>query len=447
MDSFLTFINQHRLDLNSSPCLLTVSGGVDSVVMLHLFQKAGFPVGVAHCNFGLRGEESEGDEQFVKALAEAYHLPFYSKRFNTKSFAREKHISTQMAARDLRYAWFEELRLTHNYTYIATAHHASDSLETTLLNLVRGTGLSGLHGIAGINNHLMRPLLLATKEQILTYARENGLQWREDRSNESDDYKRNLLRHKVVPVLQQLNPSLEATFIQSSAKLQSADLLLKAMLNEWAKGVVVEERGQFRISKQELSLENQPAYRLWHVLDKFGFSFQQSTQIIAGLSGLSGKRFLSDTHQLLIDREYLIIQEKIGDNANTSFLIDKLEGKFNFGSVSLILSNNPGDSDLPVSHTAYSAFINADKVKLPVTIRRWQQGDIFQPFGMQGKKKKLSDFFTDLKMDLFTKQNTLLLVNGNQEIIWVIGLRLDERYRIEEDTVNVLQIRAIVEDR
>ncbi|WP_439559664.1 tRNA lysidine(34) synthetase TilS [Dyadobacter sp.] len=423
-----------------------MSGGVDSVVMLHLFQKAGFPVGVAHCNFGLRGEESEGDEHFVKALAEAYHLPFYSKRFNTKSFAREKHISTQMAARDLRYAWFEELRLTHNYTYIATAHHASDSLETTLLNLVRGTGLSGLHGISGINNHLIRPLLLATKEQILTYARENGLQWREDRSNESDDYKRNLLRHKVVPVLQQLNPSLEATFIQSSAKLQSADLLLKAMLNEWAKGVVVEERGQFRISKQELSLENQPAYRLWHVLDKFGFSFQQSTQIIAGLSGLSGKRFLSDTHQLLIDREYLIIQEKIGDNANTSFLIDKREGKFNFGSISLILSHNPEDSDLPVSHTAHSAFINADKVKLPLTVRRWQQGDIFQPFGMQGKKKKLSDFFTDLKMDLFTKQNTFLLVNGNQEIIWVIGLRLDERYRIEEDTVNVLQIRAIVED-
>lgn len=427
--------------------MLAVSGGVDSVVMLHLFQKAGFPAGVAHCNFGLRGEESEGDEQFVKTLAEEYHFPFYSRRFNTKSFAREKSISTQMAARNLRYEWFEELRAAHNYTYIATAHHANDSLETTLLNLVRGTGLSGLHGISGINNHIIRPLLFATKEQVVAYAQENGLHWREDLSNESDDYKRNLLRHKVVPVLQQLNPSLESTFIQSSAKLQSANLLLKAMLNKWVEEVVVEKEGQLRISKQKLISESQPAYRLWHVLDKFGFSFQQSTQIIATLSGISGRQFLSDTHALLIDREYLIVQEKINNEANLSFLIDTLEGEFDFGSFSLSLSHSPKNFRLPMSHTANFAFINADTLKLPLTIRRWQQGDVFQPLGMQGKKKKLSDFFTDLKMDLFKKQNIFILLNGNQDVIWIIGLRLDERYKIDEDTVNVLQVRVAEGDK
>ncbi|WP_026632199.1 tRNA lysidine(34) synthetase TilS [Dyadobacter alkalitolerans] len=444
LDAFLTFINQHKLDLEKQPCLLTVSGGVDSVVMLHLFHQAGFPAGVTHCNFELRGEESDEDEQFVQQLSQAYDFPFFTKHFDVKSFAKEKGISTQMAARDLRYEWFETLRITNGYTYIATGHHANDSLETTLLNLTRGTGLSGLHGISGINNHLIRPLLLATKDQILTYAQENALTWREDRSNASDDYKRNLIRHKVVPVLQQLNPSLEATFIHSSAKLSSADRLLKEMLDEWARGVVVTEGEQVRISKAKIVCESEPGYRLWHLLDKFGFSYQQSVQIVANLHGISGRKYLSQSHILLIDRQDLILAKMDGNPEDLSLYINEKVGEFRWEGFSLRLVQRERNSNLPTYYSSNTAILNAKKLKFPLTVRRWQKGDFFQPLGMQGKKKKLSDFFTDIKADYFTKQHTFLLINGNGEIIWVMGLRLDERYRIRDDTADILEVSWVV---
>ncbi|MCE6989879.1 tRNA lysidine(34) synthetase TilS [Dyadobacter sp. CY323] len=447
LDSFLTFINQHKLDLKKQPCLLTVSGGVDSIVMLDLFGKADFPAGVAHCNFGLRGEESEGDEVFVRKLAESYGFPFFSKHFNPKSLTKEKGISTQMAARELRYPWFEELRIEHNYKYIATAHHANDSLETTLLNLVRGTGLSGLHGISGIYNHILRPLLLATKEEILSYAQENGLLWREDRSNDSDDYKRNLIRHKVVPILKQLNPSLEKTHGHSAEKLLSADHLLKEMLHEWAATIVTKKNDQIRINIFLLLTESQPVYRLWYLLDEYGYSYQQSAQIIANIPGISGRQFLSNSHILLIDREYLIVTKKNECKEYSSVSINALEGEFHLGGQSLRLSQKERNSNPWTCNDKNTVIVDPKKLKFPLTIRKWETGDVFQPFGMNGKRKKLSDFFADLKMDLFTKRNTLILLNGNQEIIWVLGLRLDERYRIDEDTVDFLEFTLILSER
>ncbi|MCF0060665.1 tRNA lysidine(34) synthetase TilS [Dyadobacter chenwenxiniae] len=440
LDPFLTFINQHKLDLKKQPCLLTVSGGVDSVVMLHLFQKAGFPAGIAHCNFGLRGDESEGDEQFVKELAKTYDFPFFSKRFDVKSFAKKRGISTQMAARELRYEWFEQLRAAHNYAYIATAHHANDSLETVLLNLTRGTGLSGLYGISGINSYLLRPLILATKEQILAYAQANGLHWREDQSNDSDDYKRNLIRHKVVPVLQQLNPSLEATFIHSADKLQSADQLLRELLDEWSIRAVIKKNDQIRIHIALLLAEGQAAYRLWHLLDQFGFSYRQSVQIIASLPGIPGRQFLSDSHILLIDREELIVQKKFEGLESSTWAIHVPNGELQLGGFILRLSQKDRDSLPRNAYDSQTVILNSQKLEFPLTVRKWQTGDVFQPFGMNGRKKKLSDFFTDLKMDLFTKQSTFILVNGNQEIIWVIGLRLDERYRVNPDTTGFLEV-------
>ncbi|SKB52282.1 tRNA lysidine(34) synthetase TilS [Dyadobacter psychrophilus] len=443
LDPFLTFINQHKLDLKKQPCLLTVSGGVDSVVMLHLFQKAGFPAGVAHCNFGLREEESEGDEQFVKTLANASGFPFYSKRFNVKSFAKEKGISTQMAARDLRYGWFEELRAGNNYSYIATAHHANDSLETTLLNLTRGTGLAGLHGISGINNHLLRPLLFATKEQILAYAQENGLQWREDRSNDSDDYKRNLVRHKVIPVLKELNPSLESTFNHSSAKLRSADQLLKEMLDDWAAGVVVKAEDQIRISKTMLILATEPAYRLWHILQDYGFAYSQVEKIINSLTGVSGKFFHSASHELLIDRENLILKKTAVDESNGDIQIVEEQHEVDLVGRHIILSKKIQNTDEGFLKSRSSVSINLDKVIFPLTIRKWKPGDVFQPLGMNGKQKKLSDLFIDSKMDQFTKKQTLVLLNGNGEIMWVVGVRLDERYKIHQGVTHILQVTFV----
>jgi len=441
LNPFLTFINQYQLDLKKEPCLLTVSGGVDSIVMLDLFLKAGFSAGVAHCNFGLRGEESDDDESFVRQLAERNGLPFFSKHFDVKSLVRSKGISTQMAARQMRYQWFEELRAANGYTYIVTAHHANDSLETTLLNLVRGTGLSGLHGITTLNGRLLRPLLFATKEEILAYAKENNLHWREDRSNDTDDYKRNRIRHKVVPALKELNPSLEKTFNHSGGKLLSADQLLKDMLNGWAESVVTKSNDQIRINVASLMAGSEPAYRLWHLLGNFGFSYQQSVQIIASIPGISGKQFLSDSHILLIDREALIVKSKAADQEHSNLTIFETEGEYKLGSFSLRMMQRGRDSNSRSGYENNTAFLDPEKLVFPLIVRKWQAGDTFQPFGMKGKKKKLSDFFTDLKMDLFAKQNTYILLNGNEEIIWVIGLRLDERYRIDGNEEKLLEVK------
>lgn len=443
LDPFLTFINQHKLDLKKQPCLLTVSGGVDSVVMLHLFHQAGYPAGIAHCNFGLRGEESEADEQFVRELSSRCGFPFYSKRFDVKSFAKNTGISTQMAARELRYEWFEEIRAANNYIYIATAHHANDSLETTLLNLARGTGISGLYGILGINNHLIRPLLLSSKEQILAYAAENGLHWREDRSNDSDDYKRNLIRHKVAPVLKALNPSLEKTFNQSSAKLHSADRLLTEMLNDWSAGVIVVEDDQILISKEKLSAEREPAYRLWHILQDYGFAYAQVGKVIEGLNGLSGKFFQSASHTLLIDRQNLIVKKTETSDLDVEIHIEENQQEVEFAGqcISIIKKRLHANDELIKSRNSVS--IDFEKLMFPLKIRRWSAGDMFRPLGMNGRRKKLSDLFIDLKMDQFAKKQVLVLLNGNGEIIWVVGVRLDERYKVQEDTTHILQVTVI----
>lgn len=440
LDPFLTFINQHKLDLKKQSCILTVSGGVDSVVMLHLFHKAGFPGGVAHCNFGLRGEESEADEQFVRELSKTYQFPFHTKRFDVKSFAKEKGISTQMAARDLRYEWFEALRTAHQYAYIATAHHANDSLETVLLNLTRGTGISGLHGISGVNNHLLRPLLLATKEEIRAYAEENGLSWREDRSNDTDDYKRNLIRHKVVPVLQQLNPSLESTFLHSSAKLTSADRLLKKMLDEWASGVVVSVGDQIQISMTKIFSEIEPAYRLWHILEAYGFAYSQVEKILESPNGISGRMFESASYTLLTDRQNLILKKKVFSASDDEIEIEESQSAVNFAGRLISLSKKDQNPNDDFSNTKNIVSINYEKLVFPLKIRKWKVGDAFQPLGMNGRRKKLSDLFIDLKMDRFAKEEALILLNGNEEIIWVVGVRLDERYKVQRGTACVLQV-------
>jgi tRNA(Ile)-lysidine synthase len=440
LDPFLTFINQHKLDLKSQSCLLAVSGGVDSIVLMHLFKQMAFPAAVAHCNFGLRGEESQGDEAFVKELSAKYEMPFFTKEFDVKSHKKEKSVSTQMAARELRYNWFEELRTENSFDWIVTAHHANDSLETTLLNLARGTGLSGVYGIAGINGNLLRPLLLAEKEAILTYANEHELHWREDRSNDSDDYKRNLLRHHVVPVLKQLNPSLEQNFNVTSERLDAANSLLDEFLSNWKSTVSEIKEDKFYIDIAALVGSSEPAYRLWYLLEKFGFSYQQSVQIIKGISGISGRQFLSKAHILLIDRGNLIIKKRSDDQETPRLEINCLQGDFQLNNLSLHFQRGERGPQPQAFNGKNAIILDPQKLVFPLSVRKWRNGDIFQPFGMKGKRKKLSDLFIDLKMDLFQKENTYLLLNGNGEVIWVIGIRLDERYRVGDSVAKAVFI-------
>ncbi|WP_221390824.1 tRNA lysidine(34) synthetase TilS [Dyadobacter sp. NIV53] len=443
LDSFLTFINQQKLHLSGQRTLLTISGGVDSVVMASLFHKAGFSAGFAHCNFGLRGEDSDQDEVFVRELGEYYGFQVYTKLFDTKAFVKENAISTQMAARDLRYPWFEKIRKENSFDWIATAHHANDSLETTLLNLVRGTGIAGLHGIAVQNNFLIRPLLFATKDEILDYARQNNLSWREDRSNQSLDYKRNVVRKRIVPVLKEMNPSLESTFLITSEKMRAAESLLTEFLENWQKDAVRQTDGQLHISISALLTSTEPAYRLWHILNNYGFRYSQVMQIAKSLRALSGKIFHSDSHMLLKDREDLILKPIERETITDSVIINKSEGDYSFADDCLHMSPEIKQPGLEIEKSKDIAYVDGDMLSFPLMVRQWLSGDIFCPFGMKGKRKKVSDVLIDLKLNIYQKEKISVLVNGNGEIIWVIGIRTDERYRITDQTQTMIRMEWI----
>lgn len=438
LDSFLTFINQHTPDLKQQPTLLAVSGGIDSVVMADLFHNLGLPAGIAHCNFGLRGEESDGDEAFVRALAARYNFPFFVTHPDVKTFAKNASVSTQMAARDLRYEWFEKIRQENGYQWIATAHHANDSLETLLLNLARGTGLAGLTGIAPVNGRLIRPLLFSNRADVGRHAAEHGILWREDRTNETDDYYRNKIRHHVIPVLSELNPSLETTFNVSSERLRAANALLEEHLQEWKMQIVSREAGNVRIPIAAILAKSEPAYRLWFILRDFGFQYGQARSVVASLDRTSGKQFFSLTHVLLLDRDSLVLKASSENSEQEELAIEQPDATLDWQGARLTLRILPVGS--PVHFDNRTVAVDLDLLTFPLTLRKWRQGDIFQPFGMNGKRKKVSDLLIDNKIDRFEKDKIAILANGNGEIIWVAGVRADERFRITPATARSLVI-------
>lgn len=438
LDSFLTFINQHTPDLKQQPTLLAVSGGIDSVVMAHLFHNLGLPAGIAHCNFGLRGEESDGDEAFVQELAAQCNFPFFVTRPDVKGAARTGSVSTQMAARALRYAWFEKVRAESGYEWIATAHHANDSLETLLLNLARGTGPAGLTGIAPVNGKLIRPLLFSNRAEVSRYAAQNGIRWREDRTNETDDYYRNKIRHHVIPVLAELNPSLETTFNASSERLRAGNALLEEYLQKWKMQTVRYEADAIRIPISELLGSSELNYRLWIILQDLDFQYSQIRGILSALDGIPGKRFFSPTHVLLVDRDYLVLKAKSGTYDGEELIIEGPDATFDWQGQRFNLHTLPAGTSLHFDKS--TIVVDAGRLKFPLTLRKWREGDIFQPFGMAGKHKKVSDLLIDNKIDRFEKEKTAVLLNGNGEIIWVVGVRADERFRLSSGSQSAIMI-------
>ena len=442
LDSFLTFINQFKPSLAHRPTLLAVSGGIDSVAMMNLFHKAGLNAGVAHCNFGLRGQDSDDDELFVKQLAEVYGFPFFAIKFNTKVYCRTHSVSTQMAARELRYPWFEEIREQNGYEWIATAHHLNDSVETALLNLTRGTGIAGLKGIMPLNKHLVRPLLFATRNQIEDYVKTEALNWREDSSNSSLDYRRNLIRHKVIPVLKEINPSLENTFEQTSHKVTAANNLVEMYLEEWSDKIVVKEGEGISISIESILTVSEPEYRLWYLLSSFGFGYDQSRQVYESLNNGSGRVFYSEKYRLLIDRNKIVVR-KIKETEHGETIIENL-GSFQVGGGSLVLNRTTSIPDFNNLEKC-SAFFDEDLITFPLSIRKWKIGDKMSPFGMNGKQKKISDILIDLKLDRFQKEDVKVLVNGDGEIIWLVGLRTSEMFRVGPETTKVIEGKFLEE--
>lgn len=435
LNEFLTFINKQNLIQPSQKVLLAVSGGMDSVVMCDLFSKAKLDFAIAHCNFGLRGEESNEDEMFVKKLSIKYKVPFHVTTFQTADFAENEKISTQMAARILRYEWFEKIRTQHQFDYIATAHHQNDVLETVLLNLTKGTGIAGLHGIRVKNGHIIRPVLFAEKESFFDYVVENQIIWREDSSNESNKYQRNLIRNEVVPLLKQINPNLENTIQQTVERITAVEDIFEQEMEMLRKQITWSDSQAIYVNYKAIKTLSQPVIKLAELLKPYHFNYQQSQDIFDAFDKESGKTFLTPTHTLVKDRTELVITPK-NLQAFTSKTIEKNNVVVEFGDRMLNIGEFTEIEEGFVVPTAKKlACLDADKIRFPLQLRKWKEGDWFCPLGMN-KKKLISDFLIDQKVPLNLKKEVYLLTS-NGSIVWVIGFRIDDRFKVTDKTAKI----------
>ncbi|WP_281240024.1 tRNA lysidine(34) synthetase TilS [Flavobacterium praedii] len=428
IDTEIPFLKQKKL-------LLAVSGGLDSMVLLHLFKELKYEIAIAHCNFQLRGIESFGDQKFIQDYAEVHSIPIYVTQFDTIAFAKDYKLSTQVAARELRYNWFYELMDTENYDYVLTAHHADDNLETFLINLTRGTGLEGLTGIPEQNDKIIRPLLYFSRNEIDNYAKEQTISWREDSSNASDKYLRNKIRHHLIPVLKELNPSFITSFLKTESYLQESLVMVEdAAIMVYQQ--VAKEDGDliyFDLVKL-LQLPNYKSY-LYQWLKEFGFTAWDDIYDL--VKSQSGKQIFTNGFRLLKDRDSLVLVPIEDSEIEEDFYIDECQNEVKI-PLNITFCKV---SDISVA-TNKTIFVDADQLVFPLKIRKWKNGDIFIPFGMDGKSKKVSKLFKDEKLSLLEKENVWILCSNNQ-IVWVIGIRADNRFRIADSTKNILKIELI----
>ncbi len=437
VEKFIEFNQTRRLDNAKKQTLLTVSGGIDSMVMCDLFHRAGFPFAIVHCNFGLRGKESDADSRFVRNAALKYKVKVFVKKFETQQYADEKKISIQMAARELRYAWFEELRLQKKMDLIATAHHLNDNIETIIYNLAKGTGIKGLRGILPRQGNIIRPLLFASREEIENYQKENQIEFREDSSNASDKYARNKIRHNVIPVLKEINPSLENTFAEKIDLFGELERLYETGNKKLAQQLFLPRKDDIYIPIAKLKSTQQVANALYEYLKAYGFNAEHVEDMLANLHDAPGKQYLSSTARIIKDRRFFILTQ-IPEKDFTARLIEETDKAIELGNCKLTLSTVKGNG-LKISKSAEYAFLDKAKLEFPLILRHWKQGDYFYPFGMKLKKKKLKKFFIDQKVPLNQKE-AIWVVESNKKIVWVAGHRIDERFKVLPSTAEVYKI-------
>ncbi|WP_411273774.1 tRNA lysidine(34) synthetase TilS [Daejeonella sp.] len=430
-----TFIKQHALFQSGERVLLAVSGGRDSVFMAQLFNEAGFDFGIAHCNFTLRGDESEIEEQFCSDLASELDVPFFNTRFNTLEHSQQNHISIQMAARHLRYQWLEEIRSDFDYQYIAIAQHQNDVMETMLLNLTRGTGIAGMHGILPKKGRIIRPLLFLKRDEIDKIVAERGYLYREDSSNESTKYARNKIRLEVIPVLKKLNPSLEETFEANRKRFQELETLLKNRVRE-LRSELFKQVGpdEYEIDLRGMKNLDPVDTLLYGLFHSFGFTETVLRDFKRAWNGEPGKMFSSASHDLCLDRDRVILIKRKSIPEDPVYIKDpQASVKWNENTYK---SDTIPTGDLKLSGEKSVAQLDLDLLIFPLILRRWNDGDRFQPLGVKGTKK-LSDFFTEQKVPLIRKNDIGILENGNGDIVWIAGFRIDERYKITANTKKV----------
>lgn len=440
INRFKSYIEINNPCRSDDKIVLAVSGGIDSVSMLHLFLESGFEnLAIAHCNFSLRGAESDGDEAFVKNIADKNNIPFYTIRFDTQSYANENGISIQMAARELRYNWFHQLQNELKAQYIAIAHNSDDNVETFLINISRGTGLKGLTGIKVKNENIIRPILFASREMLVNYCIEKNIEYRTDSSNSENYYQRNNLRNQVIPLLKSSFPEFSNNILGNIQRFSEINLIFENYIQQIKNELFTVNENTVEIPISKLTIYQPLPTILYELLKEFGFNIEIVNEVIQALDGNSGKTFYSPTHRLIKDREKLIITN-IPHDSNQIYYIDidseneKLPVNFKFK----IVENNESFNILRSHKLAY---FDAEKIEFPLILRKWQHGDYFMPFGMTNYKK-ISDFFTDNKLSLNEKENSWLLCNRN-DIIWIVGMRSDNRFKISEETKRVLVVKTV----
>lgn len=430
--AFKKHIEAHFPALADQKILIACSGGLDSIVLLHLLQKIGLTLGVAHCNFKLRGDHSDADLSFVKTIAANLGVPVFTTVFDTKTYAKTQGISTQVAARELRYEWFYSTAKANGYDRIATGHHADDDLETFFINLSRVTGLRGLTGIVSNTEQLIRPLLPFSRAQIMQFAKKEELFWREDSSNSTRDYLRNKLRLDVIPAFKGVNKTVLQNFKQTQQHLKESQALLEDYITLVTKLVVSHKDTSFEIDSKQLQALPNTNTLLFELLYPYGFTDFKAIASI--LESEVGKKVLSKQYVLHKDRNHLVLttREQVVDSR--VYCIDAKQQsctipiKLNFTKVAQVGEHEP-----------HSLYVDAAKLTYPLKVRAWRLDDVFHPFGMKGKKK-LTKFFKDEKLSLLSKNSVWVLESGD-EIVWVIGLRPDDRYKVTSATKEVLKIQ------
>lgn len=436
------FIRKEKLWNENDRLLLAVSGGCDSVVMLHALHRMGLTLAVAHCNFRLRGEESDGDQDFVEELCRSMQIPCHSHRFDTRSLSDKEGISIQMAARRQRYEWFNQLLHTHGYRRLCTAHHADDQAETMLLNLITGRGMRTLAGIPLKRQDIVRPLLLFTRAELEEWANLQNLRWRHDRSNDESDYLRNLIRLQVMPVLKKINPAFATQAPMLSREQREISLLADEELSRLTEGIT-ENRGDLLII-HDAALRSHPAlYSVYrYLLRPYGFSTAMTETLISS-PVKSGSLFLSPTHRLTCDRGQLIIEPRGAEITSGSHPVPQPEMSLDIPGACFRFHLHEAGTIVHKTHQSDTAFLDYDRLKYPLLLRRWEHGDRFMPLGMD-QYRKLSDYFTDRKISNPGKKRIWILTSEDQ-IVWIAGERIDQRYRVTEKTKKVLEVNLHIQ--
>jgi tRNA(Ile)-lysidine synthase len=438
---FNAFAQQNSLFTRQTKIIAAVSGGMDSVLMAHLLHAAGHDFVIAHCNFQLRGDEAQRDQSFCQQLAADFSAPFHTINFDTKGYAATHKISIQMAARDMRYAWFEELRLQLGFDVIALAHHQNDTIETILLNLTRGTGIAGLHGIRPKVGNLVRPLLFLSREEVVAIVKAEKIGYVEDSSNALVKYARNKIRHEVVPKLKELNPNLENTFQEHLQHFAELEELLEMQLEDLRSRLFIKHQQEIHMPIAELQKLKPQQLLIFGLLKPFGFNVTSVNDLIDSLDKHAGRKFEALNWNLILDRDKVIISP-VKAEENRSVTINEHDEQIRFGYNQFSISNTIAPYEI-VNNPSIAAVDDA-LLSYPLSIRSWQQGDYFYPLGMK-TRKKLSDFFIGQKVPLHRKDQVPVLVNGNGDIIWIAGFRVDNRYKITPGTkkISIFELREL----